>query len=307
MSILNHQRGEPAASNFFWSHVVRSRSFQAASRRLAVFQAYFDESDSDGGALVLGGLISSAERWADFSKDWENMLHHGTLAKNNEYHFKMNEMATSEERMERVSWFFRVAEKHSICFVSCTIFQGDLDRAWRRIYVPSININGADLRNKWLVSFRFLLDAVYLNRHRVGLLNVKPIELIFDERSEKVRIFPNWDAYLSGLSPEARNFYGSTPRFEDDQRFLPLQAADLWAWWVRSIKEGNQNWPKYMDSRTWIDVELDENGLFALLVDSIRGASFSERTYILDLATGLPVLNVPLGFSVSKRRSDEIA
>jgi hypothetical protein len=30
-----------------------------------------------------------------------------------------------------------------------------------------------------------------------------------------------------------RDLFGTAPRFESDECFLPLQAADFWAWWVR--------------------------------------------------------------------------
>jgi hypothetical protein len=38
---------------------------------------------------------------------------------------------------------------------------------------------------------------------------------------------------MTGRSEQTRRLYGSIPRFENDQKFLPLQAADFWAWWVR--------------------------------------------------------------------------
>ena len=38
------------------------------------------------------------------------MLRAGTLAKAGKYHFKMNEMAVNEERMERVPGFYWIIE-----------------------------------------------------------------------------------------------------------------------------------------------------------------------------------------------------
>lgn len=61
-----------------------------------MLQAYVDESETEDGALALGGLISTPERWAEFTREWEAMLKHGTLASSGDYHFKMSEMAISE-------------------------------------------------------------------------------------------------------------------------------------------------------------------------------------------------------------------
>jgi hypothetical protein len=63
------------------------------------------------------------------------------------------------------------------------------------------------------------------------------IDFIFDDQSEKSVILATWDEHLDNQTPEVRSHYGSTPRFENDQKFLPLQAADLWAWWVREWYE----------------------------------------------------------------------
>jgi hypothetical protein len=121
MGILEYDWGSSAAADRVWAHVSGLRPLRAGSRGLAVFQVYVDESEAEGGFFALGGLISTAERWASFSREWEAMLKHGTLSKTGEYHFKMAEMAISEERKQRVPWFFNVAAKHSISLLSCVI------------------------------------------------------------------------------------------------------------------------------------------------------------------------------------------
>jgi len=35
------------------------------------------------------------------------------------------------------------------------------------------------------------------------------------------------------VSPDIRRLMGANPRFESDIDFLPLQAGDLFAWWIR--------------------------------------------------------------------------
>lgn len=63
------------------------------------------------------------------------------------------------------------------------------------------------------------------------------VDFIFDNRMEKSFILAGWEDMVKVQDEEIQKHYGATPRFEDDQEFLPLQAADLWAWWVREWYE----------------------------------------------------------------------
>jgi hypothetical protein len=66
------------------------------------------------------------------------------------------------------------------------------------------------------------------------------IDFIFDQQSQKNIILRAWDEYVETKQPGVRELYGGAPRFEDDKKFLPLQAADLWAWWIRKwYNDGN--------------------------------------------------------------------
>jgi hypothetical protein len=59
------------------------------------------------------------------------------------------------------------------------------------------------------------------------------IDFIFDEQTEKKVIYRIWDEFAETRPDSYRVTLGNTPRFENDQDFLPLQAADFWAWWAR--------------------------------------------------------------------------
>jgi hypothetical protein len=59
------------------------------------------------------------------------------------------------------------------------------------------------------------------------------VDFICDKQAEKNAILKTCDEYIDLRDDNIRPYYGAAPRFEDDQDFLPLQAADLWAWWVR--------------------------------------------------------------------------
>ena len=67
------------------------------------------------------------------------------------------------------------------------------------------------------------------------------IDFIFDNRSEKKEIISAWDETVEKTDDVIKGLIGATPRFENDREFLPLQAADLWAWWVREWYEEEES------------------------------------------------------------------
>jgi hypothetical protein len=61
----------------------------------------------------------------------------------------------------------------------------------------------------------------------------EPIDFIFDNQNEKTAILNGWDLYRASAPERIHKLLGAMPRFEDDEQFLPLQAADMLAWWCR--------------------------------------------------------------------------
>jgi hypothetical protein len=130
-----------------------------------VLQAFIDESyNSQTGIYVLGGYIASAEAWDNFLKEWKEMLPDGTPDKHGRYHFKMREMAVSENRMQRVPKFFRIIEKYVLLAISCKASVIDIKRAKARLWVPNVSVSYVDaLANPWKFEFVALLDMFYHN------------------------------------------------------------------------------------------------------------------------------------------------
>ena len=90
------------------------------------------------------------------------------------------------------------------------------------------------------MAYRVLLDLFHRFRYEYkshpmisGLLTDQPIDFYFDDHSSKNGILAAWDHYINSRGAEIRGLYGATPKFENDEKFLPLQAADFLAWWMR--------------------------------------------------------------------------
>ena len=214
-----------------------------------VFQAYIDDSQDDDGTFVLAGYIASAERWASFSREWERMLPWATVQPDGRHRFKMSEMAMSPERMGRLPAFHTIINNHVEMSIATVIDRKLLNKFLDDLvaYVirdvnghkTEVELNIDNVKNVWRDQFFFAYLSLMDTFHKLASegsdsFNIPgKVDFYFDETSKKGKILRGWDDYLAIRPAEYREKYGATPRFEDDEVFLPLQAADFRAWWVR--------------------------------------------------------------------------
>jgi hypothetical protein len=86
----------------------------------------------------------------------------------------------------------------------------------------------------------------------------------------------SWEDYSNSRSEEVRDLYGVTPRFEDDETFLPLQAADFWAWWIRKgYEEDNLEEVLGAHFGTWNGVKPVPGFVISFTEDQIADALIS--------------------------------
>lgn len=206
-----------------------------------VWQAYFDESFDDG-VFVIAGYLASPEQWASFSAEWENALPSGVLDNDDGWHFKMSQMAATPERMERVPGFYNVIKDHVGMGIASWMPLSALKRAQKRILIQSRTgdfrpISGPLFDNPYIILLANMLTIfgsrtdADLEFGNYVLERGAKIDLFFDERGEKGKIIAAWEYALE--NPDIAKRFSATPRFESDGEFLPLQAADFYAWWVR--------------------------------------------------------------------------
>ncbi|HEY3487671.1 MAG TPA: DUF3800 domain-containing protein [Gammaproteobacteria bacterium] len=265
-------------------------------------QAYIDESFEENGVFVLGGCIATAESWVGFSRKWEELLNSSFGLTNNQgqRYFKMQEMAETPGRMANVPAFFRVIEEHVLGFISTKIDISELRRAQSRIIVPkAINpeINWGDFANPYYIAFRCLMDKFHSSRQLPFMqeaIKDHPVDFIFDDKVEKKIIISSWDEHFKNRKEELKKFYGTTPIFKDDKKFLPLQAADFWAWWVRKwylegTPEKIENYDFGSFKRTrgvrkhlQIEIFFNEEHLVKTFINIVRNEFLPQGYEILD-------------------------
>jgi hypothetical protein len=108
----------------------------------------------------------------------------------------------------------------------------------------------------------------------------KKVDFYFDDQSGgATQIAMDWETYRERAPREIRELYGAMPRFESDEHFMPLQAADFWAWWVREGYE-TEALAQYQsgDFGSWrgtmpissIGIEITEDQLVENLISKIK-------------------------------------
>ncbi len=216
------------------------RSSSPRSSTCMVLQAFVDDSYRPDGFFVLGGYVATSEQWALFARDWEEMLPYGTRASNNQWHFKMSEMALNQERLQRVPAFLNIIDKYDLTPISACINLTQLEADIKRIFSINVFIDKAVAYNPYMITFKLLMEAFHGSRQLISLIpNSEPVNFILDQQAEKPAILRYWDEYRDFKSQNNRWLFGATPRFEDDKQFLPLQAADFQAWAIcRWYEEG---------------------------------------------------------------------
>ncbi|MBY9062280.1 DUF3800 domain-containing protein [Sphingomonas yunnanensis] len=222
-------------------------------------QLFVDESASDG-LFVFAGVLANLPDWERFSESWQELLKpFGTLAADGVYHFKMSEMAALEERMARMPAFYRVMAEHVRAYFSISIRQDDLDHARKHIVGLTSPRNMSMLEDPYQICFNLFLGSIAGRwkllkpmLHEVGVEDA-PMDVIFDCHTHQASLKAAWE-YLDAAKMFPM-FTESSPKFINDRERVPLQAADLWAWWVRrwiivgeSDKLGSHDFP-FLDQK----------------------------------------------------------
>lgn len=214
-----------------WAHISGLPTSKGLRRQLMVLQAYIDDSMEAGEVLVFAGYIASYEKWLAFTNEWQERLDmrpHWTA-------LKMSEVAASgsPERWERAGWFYRVIEDHVQAFVVVALEIEPLRRVRRELGLPEV------FENPYAVIYRMIIDAVAQFQDKLGIS--EPVDFIFDKHGQAKQVLMGYDIMMEHSDLELRSRLGKMPRFEDDKEFLPLQAADLLAWFARKHWVANRS------------------------------------------------------------------
>ena len=194
-------------------------------------QAFIDDSGrGQDPAFVLAGWIASPEQWAEFSDEWKRMLRQSPRIEFFKMHqawWRKGQFSDWEiaDRDQKVAALYAVIERFAMKGIKII-----LPSVVFRDYSSLINHRKAN-DPYFLASFTMMV-MISQSQERCGI--DEPLDFIFDRQQElESPVQEAWDA-LARMSPDGvpRNL-GKRPQFNDDKLSMPLQAADLHAWWVR--------------------------------------------------------------------------
>ncbi len=196
-------------------------------------QVFVDDSGGkgQGPVLVFAGLISEAERWAAFSEEWKQCLETPPAIA----YFKMSEAAGRRHQFQGWSVAKRNAkllELARICnrLVEAVVHCGvDIQGLEEALATPHAE---KPLNEPYFWVFQNIIHSVGYDLLNRGLK--EEFEIIFDEHvifAPRVKWY--YPVFRHFAEPELQPILPVEPLFRSDKQFLPLQAADLFAWCFR--------------------------------------------------------------------------
>jgi hypothetical protein len=209
-----------------------------------------------GAVFVLAGYISSVSEWLTFSDEWQAVLNGPPpLDKFKMSHFT-HRYGLADERLI----LFRRAIERNVRGAITASVDMDVYRRFVASYPPKT------IQNPY---YLLLLDMVIQLKRAAPLIKLDgKIEFIFDEQLRDKDVIKYAWSRIPETRPDIAGFIGNEPRWENEEEFLPLQAADAIAWWTRRHREERLA-GKPITEMPWkperhipqIDLDLDEAAL----------------------------------------------
>jgi hypothetical protein len=134
-------------------------------------------------------------------------------------------------RPEIVGYFYQLVEQHRIKLaIGCVINTKELVEVEKSVVFPPYVKNPNSATNPYYWGLRYIIASVARYQREIGIF--EPIDFVFDEEQEKAKILPSWETIKNFAAPELKELMSGTPIYRDDKNTMPLQAADLLAWWI---------------------------------------------------------------------------
>lgn len=195
-----------------------------------MLEAYIDDSASDSGdgkRLFLAGYIQSSEAWSRLTEDWKVELAKPP-ALMSLHMTKCFEGWSADAREAKIDALVSVLKKYKPLSIECSIS--------RAAYVNAISPKAPfDLRHPYFPCFVGILHGVARAVIEEGLSG--PVKLTFDEQGKVGSETALWYAPLKHSDPTLRSVLGESPSFGSDDDVVPIQTADMLAWYVRRSTE----------------------------------------------------------------------
>ncbi len=231
--------------------------------------AYVDDSGSNLGSdtYVLGCVILRSEQWTSFSERWQDVLDEEPKLE----FFKASAVGgrtegpfqgfTDPQRIDKVEWLVAVLSE-----LNPTTFSASVKWSAFQAFKAKHVLTGAFI-NPYLFLYYSLLrmgiEFCQVNSYST------PIDFVFDRHNKLGDEVQGWYDYFKDHVPvDWLSLLGEKPFFADDKKCLPLQAADVFAWYSRrSIIDDLMPWHEVIWQRLskyYSPLEMDCGSLVAM-------------------------------------------
>ncbi|HWF91953.1 MAG TPA: DUF3800 domain-containing protein [Terriglobales bacterium] len=229
------------------------------------YGAYIDDSASseDDEIFLLAGYAQTAPAWAAFSDVWAKTLRQAPSI--NYCHMTEAEGLKGQflgwgktQRDRKLAELANVIVKHDPWSIECFVSR----QKYQEIIEPVI---AYDLRGPYFSCFYGTIVSLARYHAQTGI--TLPTDFVFDEQGKVGAEAVLWyEAIKERQKPEIKALMGSTPIFRDDEKVLPLQAADMIAWHLRRRRESrnraeNREVMEILSSLIRVEVEISETAL----------------------------------------------
>lgn len=220
-----------------------------------VLAGHVDDS-SDDSIYTLAGWLSSADRWKQFSDDFEKAgLPHT-------FHMKR----VRRHAGKRVRTLAALTREHTMFRVDCALHQKNYLSIAKGRLAPQLDNPYFFLFYQIILAATRLLDLMQ---------SEDTVDWVFDEQGQIGSAANGWYLWIKNhAAPNIKRRLGSTPIFRDDNKVLPLKAADLFAWQIR----------KYLSDEQPAGIEPNE--VLASFLDTKYGVSCNMRGEDLEAMVG---------------------
>jgi hypothetical protein len=185
-----------------------------ARRPMVVLAVHIDDS-ADDTIYSLAGWLATADNWKQFSDDFE------ASGLPNTFHMKK----VRRHAGKRVNLLAAMPCRYATYRVDCVMHQKNYLLAAKGKVAPQLD------NPYFFLFYQVILAAV----HFLDVMKIDDtIDWIFDEQGQIGTDANAWYFWIKEHSaPNIKRRLGSTPIFQDDDKVLPLKAADLFAWQIR--------------------------------------------------------------------------
>jgi Protein of unknown function (DUF3800) len=200
-----------------------------------LIQAFVDDSGGIGHSkhFVLVGLVSDSARWALFSREWRDCLDQSPRIAV----FKMREAAsctgafhrfTEAQRDTRLRALAQIINRYAEFAIWTMIDLEAHAQTWAKHSKPRSEVYFWPFHTLILgTCFDLWEECHWKERFEI----IFDEQLIFGERARKW--YPLVREIMRIKHPEEFAILPVEPQFRKDDEYLPIQAADLWAWCLR--------------------------------------------------------------------------